>query len=337
LFKNTVPSCGASLAKMNTYQTRTYLVYSRGLSPEDLTLGSLYLDPANPLDGEHKRFECPLRQPDLHKWAGDPECDESCVLTFTASRQWLINSGLFGLLKGRAGRRGSEEVSVSGKAGRRLRIKTPEKFLNEVLLASPSARAWLTTQLSISRVIYYVNRAGLSKPPRIWMVTGIQYIIDANVVNNRSQHQVVSASANIPVPEPVSAAVAILGGQEGLSGGFVVDSSSRMKMSYHHEDERVWAAQFTQLAVKFTPKPESIDDLPNRIPLRDVVDLKSAGVRAGSQPPDFTLTEEFAEICGLEEDNTPQSSGEDLVKRMQDVDWGMLNKYLAETRHDMPG
>lgn len=42
---------------MYSEQKRTYLVYSRGLLPEDLKLGSLYLDPANPLDGEHKRFE----------------------------------------------------------------------------------------------------------------------------------------------------------------------------------------------------------------------------------------------------------------------------------------
>ena len=45
---------------MNTIQKRTYLVYSRGLMPEDLKLGSLYLDPANPVDGEQKRFECSL-------------------------------------------------------------------------------------------------------------------------------------------------------------------------------------------------------------------------------------------------------------------------------------
>lgn len=46
---------------MNTQQKRTYLVYSRGLSRKDIALGSLYLDPANPLDGERKRFECTLQ------------------------------------------------------------------------------------------------------------------------------------------------------------------------------------------------------------------------------------------------------------------------------------
>jgi hypothetical protein len=45
---------------MNGKQKRTYLVYSRGLLPDDLKLGSLYLDPANPLDGENKRSESPF-------------------------------------------------------------------------------------------------------------------------------------------------------------------------------------------------------------------------------------------------------------------------------------
>jgi len=317
---------------MATDQKRTYLVYSRGLLPEDLTLGSLYLDPANPLDGEQKRFECPLQQPDLQPWTGNPEYDEPCMLKFTASRQWLINSGLFALLKGQAGRGGSEEVSVSGKSGRRQRIKKPETFLNEVLLASPAARTWLVNQLSISRTMYYLNQAGLSKPPHIWMVTGIQYITDAHVVSNRTRHQTASASANIPVPEPISAAVTILGGQEGLSGGFKVDSESGTKMSFSHKDERVWAVQFTQLAVKFTPN--AADDLHNRIPLRDVVDLKSGGVRAESQVTEFTLSGESAEVCGLEEDDNHQSSADSLVKRMQDVDWGMLNICLEQTRRD---
>jgi hypothetical protein len=47
---------------MNTHQKRTYLVYSRGLMPSGMTLGSLYLDPANPLDDERKRMDFSSRQ-----------------------------------------------------------------------------------------------------------------------------------------------------------------------------------------------------------------------------------------------------------------------------------
>jgi hypothetical protein len=39
-------------------QKRTFLPYQRGIDPEALKLGSLYLDPFNPVDGgEATRFE----------------------------------------------------------------------------------------------------------------------------------------------------------------------------------------------------------------------------------------------------------------------------------------
>ncbi len=41
---------------MKTDHDRTYLVYSRGLQPDMLPLGSLFLDPANPLGHEKKRY-----------------------------------------------------------------------------------------------------------------------------------------------------------------------------------------------------------------------------------------------------------------------------------------
>ncbi|PVH71737.1 hypothetical protein DL98DRAFT_660473 [Cadophora sp. DSE1049] len=319
---------------MNTYQKRTYLVYSRGLLPEDLTLGSLYLDPANPLDGEQKRFECRLRQSDLHTWTGEQEHDEPCTLNLVASRQWLINSGLFALLKAEAGGRGSQEVGVYGKAGRRQRIKKPEKFLNDVVLASPEARVWLADKLSISRTMYYLSQGGLKKQPRIWMVTGIQYITDGVVSNEQTRYQTGSASANIHIPEPISAAVTILGGQGGLSSGFETNHTSSTRTAYGHKNERVWAAQFTQLAVQFTSTLISSNELPNRIPLRDIVDIKSGAVRAASQIADFTLSGESAEVCGLEEAHDMELGGEELLKRMQDVDWAMLNLFCAQTsRH----
>ena len=256
------------------------------------------------------------------------------MLTFTASRQWLINSGLFALLKGQAGRGSSEEVSVSGKAGRRLRIKRPETFLNEVLLASSSARSWLASRLSVSRAMYYRSQAGLSKLPHVWMVTGVQYITDAYVTNGRTRHQTASASVNVPMPEPLSAMATVIGVQEGVSGGFEVDNTSGTTMSYHHKDERVWAAQFSQLSLKFTPKPKSADDLPNQIPLLDLIDIKLGAVRAGVPSSDISLSQESAEISGLEDDDSQQSSSDEILKRMQDVDWGTLHTFLAEIPQD---
>lgn len=202
-----------------------------------------------------------------------------------------------------------------------------------MILASPEARIWLADKLSVSRTVYHLSQVGLKKQPHIWMVTGIQYITDAVVFDKQTRRQTGSASANILIPEPISAAVTVLGGQEGLSGGFEADYASRTRTAYGHKDERVWAAQFTQLAVQFTSALMSSNELPNRIPLRDVVDIKSGAVRAASKIADFTLSGEFAEVCGLEDDYM-ELSGEELLKRMQDVDWGMLNLFLAQTsRH----
>ena len=43
---------------MPPQQKRSFLPYERGINPEDLRLGSLYLNPLDPDDGlESKRFE----------------------------------------------------------------------------------------------------------------------------------------------------------------------------------------------------------------------------------------------------------------------------------------
>ncbi|PQE08860.1 Metacaspase-1 protein [Rutstroemia sp. NJR-2017a BBW] len=315
---------------MSGQQKRTYLVYSRGLLPQDLKLGSLYLDPANPLDGEYKRFESVLGEDDLKDWTGVPEIDKPIELKITASRLWLINSGLFSLVRGEIGRESSYEVKISGTSGRRFQIKRPESFLNEVILKFPPARAWLANQLSISRYVYYLNRAtlGLNKLPRIWLVTGIQYITNAEVVATRAQSKKISASVNIPIPEPIAAVATILGGQEGIAGGIENSRTNGTTTFYHHADERVWAAQFTQLSVKFSPGPISADELPTRLPLHDLVDIKSGGIRNEDRPVGPSLSEEFAETSVLDDEGCViQPYGEDLLNLMQDVDWTLVDKF----------
>ncbi|XTI83114.1 hypothetical protein V2W45_1358774 [Cenococcum geophilum] len=93
---------------MNTYQKRTYFVYSRGLMPDDLRLGSLYIDPANPLDGEQKRFMCPLMDIELYGWTGDAKYNDSCILNFNTLRDWLADAGVLSLFKSEAGTRRSK-------------------------------------------------------------------------------------------------------------------------------------------------------------------------------------------------------------------------------------
>jgi hypothetical protein len=177
--------------------------------------------------------------------------------------------------------------------------------------------------------MYYLSQAtfGLAKLPRVWLVTGIQYITNAEVVAIRAQSKKLSTSANIPIPEPIAVATTILGGQEGVAVQVEDSNTHQNTASYHHEDERVWAAQFTQLSVQFSAEPVSVGDLPMRVPLHDLVDLKSGGIRNEDRLSERSISEESAEIFVLNEDAVSQQ-GEDIVNLMQDVDWTSVNKLL---------
>lgn len=116
-------------------------MYSRGLRAQDLTFGSLYLDPANPLEGERKHFNSELQYvaysafceqnplssadynhslQDVEGWVTE-QLDEPCSLTFTASHEWALIAGAL-LFSVQGGRSHSGEVTISGASGRRYQI-----------------------------------------------------------------------------------------------------------------------------------------------------------------------------------------------------------------------
>jgi hypothetical protein len=107
---------------MDLHEKRTYLVYSRGLMPTDLPLGSLFIDPANPLDGERKRFICPLTTDELAPWLGPVDYDDNCTLTVDVSREWLLGGGALDLAHGKFTDTKSRGIKVSGISGRRVQI-----------------------------------------------------------------------------------------------------------------------------------------------------------------------------------------------------------------------
>ncbi|KAK6359277.1 hypothetical protein TWF696_000440 [Orbilia brochopaga] len=313
-------------------QKRTYLVYSRGLLPEDLKLGSLYLDPANPLDGERKRFESSLDESELAKWTGTPDVTAPLTLSFSASRHWTIASGLFNLLEGEIGRGKSHEVIISGSSGVRRQIKKPETFLNEVVLKSEGARAWLAAHLSVSRYAAY-KRNTLGTGTRIWLVTGIQTVANANISVVNRQDKSLSFSATAPAPDPVVAAVTVLTGDGGIASVGVTNTTTKeTATSYGHEDARIWAAQFTQLSVKFTSKSSGLQSQvgPSAwIQLRDLPDHQTGGIRASARPNGVpSLNNEVAEILVGGDDGEEQLEGEDLLDLMQDVDWEELDEFI---------
>jgi hypothetical protein len=336
---------------MNTQQKRTYLVYGRGFQPDDLKLGSLYLDPANPLEGERKRHISSFNTEQLKEWTGEPQLDQSCVLNFAASSEWLADAGVLNLIKGEFKQGRSEQARIEGKNGRRFQIKLfvdvldhavaatdynrPETFLNEVLLKDEHARTWLQRHLSISRKMYYLKQAsfGKGKHPQIWLVTGIQYITDAHITTGWTASTSASLGFTVPTPEPATAALAMLTGEGGLSAKASTSRQSGSNTAFHHQDKRIWAAQFTPLDAKFYPRSQVGEEekFPKYIKLDDLEDLIRSGVRAEDLPEKAEDFEEFAEISQVEGEDCdqPDEAQAELIESMVGVDWDMFEKYLS--------
>lgn len=163
------------------------------------------------------------------------------------------------------------------------------------------------------------------------MLTGMQYLTDVEVMSCNQKSSKFSVSAQVPPPEPVAAAVSLLSGQSIFTMKAESNNSSQAGQSFHHTDERTWAAQFTPLNVKYSPAGE-VDEvrLPTRILLRDLPDLKNDGVRNGKRVIGEEHQKEMADITGLDEADSKQwdEDPSSMLKAMKDVDWATINNYM---------
>jgi len=168
------------------------------------------------------------------------------------------------------------------------------------------------------------------------MVTGVQYISGAHITDSASKGFSVSFDLTLPLPEPV-AALALGVGSDGPGSLGITTSrqrSGQSQMEYCHTDERVWAAQFAALNVKYywsdeRARPRALPDL---IRLHDLVDLGPTGIRSGDGPGDV---EQFADILGLEEES--EEGGTPVLDAMLDVDWALMDEYLSMAYDEQAG
>jgi hypothetical protein len=102
--------------------------------------------------------------------------------------------------------------------------------------------------------------------------------------------------------------------------------------AYNFQEERVWAAQFTQLKVKFLPQSKEGNEtaFPTFIKLYDLEDLTTAGVRSGAQFERPGQVQDVAELSGLEErgDEEPKEAESELIEATHEVDWDLYEECL---------
>jgi hypothetical protein len=134
---------------MNTYQTKTFLPYLRGIPPEALRIGSLYLNPLEPSDGlASKRFEfrreyiLTFRQhwstyrtdsisiedendyeTQLKGWIWKPEPDPKPKIEFEAVKGESMGLQITDLIAAKGGRNKDLMVRIEGKSARRLKLR----------------------------------------------------------------------------------------------------------------------------------------------------------------------------------------------------------------------
>ncbi|KAI1745817.1 hypothetical protein F4680DRAFT_4 [Xylaria scruposa] len=313
-------------------QKNTYLPYTRGIPPDELRLGSLYLDPHNPNLGLEKfRFEYKEKilssekyWESIQAWTGEPEVDDIApyVLTFQSSTEWAAQAKVIDAANIGADRSRTRDVSIVGTQARRYQIKKPEKFLRQQVLAQPDVKKWIVDRLSISFYARWKHHQKTGEPwkaPSIWLVTGVHLISDGRVHSGWNVgvdvHGGIRADpGTLTGGPPTGASVADVQGS--------LNRNIQMENLYGQSGERVWCAQFMELAVDFTNGPSRDESqgwhtrlFPRKeievLQLRQVEDLGVGGVRRRAtfkQPPQSSSIDwkkHQAQIIGL------QTTGED--------------------------
>lgn len=173
----------------------------------------------------------------------------------------------------------------------------------------------------------------LNKAPKIWMVTGIQYIEGGNVTNSASGATSGKTQATVPVPDPMLAAAAV-----SIKGGVSGNTSGSTASEYGHAEERVWAAQFRPLKVEYCRPGDgtrgSTDGGRAWIKLHDPENLKQHGVRAEDDEEEDVIERlaPFAQVVGTDDGeysgNGQEMSPQAVLDSMLDSDWALLDELL---------
>ncbi|KAJ4297942.1 hypothetical protein N0V90_005841 [Kalmusia sp. IMI 367209] len=342
-------------------QKRTFLTYERGILPEDLRLGSLYINPLEPTDGlDSTRYEYRDDIEDqadyethIRKYTRREELDaKGFSVQFQRSKLKSADISFASFIGLGANRENATTVTLSGTSGRRVKIRRPEAFCEEVFRQDGVER-WIRKHASLA----YKSKHGKNRwtAPELWLVTGVQYLtggefhFEDNSSNKANAHAGadVGAAANLPPGVLKAQAEARRERKNGAQNEF------------GHEDERVWAAQFMPVKIEFGT---AVDDelstgrtsFPKTIAhfhLEDVPDLTLQGFRASQEQADGERDpppELIARITGdVESQRVEEANGEGddeddsdggividdgpYVHALQNANWAMYEegmKYL---------
>ncbi|KAF1956977.1 hypothetical protein CC80DRAFT_52932 [Byssothecium circinans] len=328
-------------------QKRTFLPYERGILPEDLRLGSLYINPLDPTDGldstrfeyrddieDQEEYESHIRQ-----WTRKEEKDVPFSIEFEKSQVASANISFTHWMKAGKNRDQSTHVTLEGASGRRMKIKRPESFLREVF-KQPQLEQWLRMHASVTYRSKHSTH-GEWKAPELWLVTGVQYVTGGAFHFEGNFSTATSAGAGADLG-------ALAGGPPGVlkvKADASRERSNGAQNDFGHEDERVWAAQFMPVKIEYgrfadpelSVRKNIIPKTILQIRLDDVPDLAPQGFRTGyeyseeaSSPPpeligrvvaEFGDDKDEAEDDGDSDDEGLVIDDRPYVDAIRDANW----------------
>ncbi|KAF7520895.1 hypothetical protein G7054_g12622 [Neopestalotiopsis clavispora] len=210
----------------------TYFSYREGYDCKVLRLGSLVAEELSKLTVQDKRNDCYMR---IEKGGGVN-----------------VGSGLLDYASFAFERSKAEQLIVVAKTGSKTYLLQPHEYFEQHVLASPEAKLWLSTRLSVSRQ-QKLARDLTFNHPKLWMLTGIYVMECATTMTVVKSNAKTSGQIAAPVPDPIGVS-ALLDLKVGAQAQ--VNSDIAIQAGAVFEGERVWAAQWQQVKAKYFSKTQ---------------------------------------------------------------------------------
>ena len=151
-------------------------------------------------------------------------------------------------------------------------LHRPQKFLNEVILKTFPGRLWLSTVLAISLKLR-IQRKLTFQIPHIWLLTGLILLTDANSMSISQRDSTYGGTMSVPFPDP-SGVTALLQLMPQLKGK--IDSSWQAGSGMRRPGNKVYAAQWQRLDVKFSSLGDDRNVLPNQVKLLNIFSARAS-------------------------------------------------------------
>ena len=148
----------------------------------------------------------------------------------------------------------------------------PQKFLNEVILKTYPGRFWLSSILAISLKLR-IQRKLTFQHPHIWLLTGLIALKDAESLSIAQRDSSFSTTASLPLPDP-SGITTLLQLMPQLKGE--ITSGRHVGSGMRKLGQKVYAAQWQRLNVKYSSVRNGQEILPNQINLLNVFSARAS-------------------------------------------------------------